>query len=147
MNFKNQHKITVEALGELEHIAQTDKQFLVALNWDELLDVMRVLSNSEFVLWLYLLKWRGKNTKTGDKKVYYFSPVNIEIETGLSESTCRRAKQGLERLGFLQKVNPSSYNFIPYPPSIEDRAVKLRAETILKHQVNTYDCQNDSDSN
>lgn len=141
MNYKNQYKFIIDTLGPLEH--KDEGQFLVALNWAELLDIVKVLSSSEFILWLYILKWRGKNKKTNETGVYYFSPAEIEIETALSESTIHRAKKKLEQLGFLIKIGTKTYNFIPYPPQVKALAQQKVAEIILKHEQSNSVVQND----
>lgn len=141
-NYKNQYKFTIAPLGSLEH-KEEKSQFLVALNWTELLDVVKVLSPSEYIVWLYILKWRGKNKKTGETGIYYFAPAEIEIETGLSESTIHRAKGMLEKLGFLVKTGVRTYDFIPYPSHIKSLAQQKVAEIILKHKQKDFGIQND----
>ena len=72
-NYKNQKTIHIEELKTpLLHIKTDEKQFLLSLNWNELLNVMSDLEPAEYILWQYLLKWRGQT-------YYDFSPADLEI--------------------------------------------------------------------
>lgn len=141
MNYANQQVAYVQSLGPLEHKKDerrengTLKDFIVALNWDEKLDIMYLLNGNEYKMWDYLLKWRGK------KNGYQLSPVDIEKKLHISESTYRRIKKRFIELGFLVLINKNAYNFIPYPDKIrsmvnELRGAEERAEIIARDQDN-----------
>ena len=117
-NYANQYTIKIEDLGRLKH-ETGDDQFLVALNWNELLDVMSDLEPPVFVLWEYLLKWRGK------KDGYDFSPSDLKVRFGWSENSVRKYRKILEEKGYL-KLDGKTYYFSPYPSGVEDRARQIR---------------------
>lgn len=127
MSYPNQDKIKIINDDKILHKENTEDQFIAALNWNPLLDVIMDLNPSEYVLWTYLLKWRG-----GDKE-YDFSPAGIELQTGLSESTTRRIKDRFIRDGYLTLVKKKYYHFDPYPKGVHERAELKRAELALKH--------------
>lgn len=122
MNYANQQVARIQSLGSLEHKKDekrpdgTIKDFLVALNWDENLDMLYVLNGNEYKVWLYFLKWRGK------AEGYQISPANIEKALDISESTFRRTKKRFLELGILKQISPNIYDFIPYPPDIHKKA-------------------------
>jgi len=118
-NYANQKVFLIQELGELQHTIQEqdkNKSFLVALNWDKLLNVMIDLDPPEFVLWLYILKWRGKD------RGYNFSPADLEEHFGWSENSSRKYRQGLEKKKYLVPISKTFYNFIPYPETTQERA-------------------------
>lgn len=129
MNYKNQKRISIEELkSPLRHSKEDkNKQFLLSMNWEELLNVMSDLDAPEYVLWQYLLKWRGQG-------YYDFSPADLEINFGWSENSARKYKKGLEDKKYLTKNSENRYVFNPYPSEVENRAAKRREENRLKHE-------------
>ena len=119
MNYANQQVLYVQSLGALEHRKDevrsdgTKKDFLVALNWDEQMDIMYVLNGNEYKVWTYFLKWRGS------KRGYAISPADIEDKLKISESTFRRIKKRFIELGMLVKISSNTYNFFPYSAEIK----------------------------
>lgn len=104
------------------------KQFLLALNWDELLNVMIDLEPPEFMLWQYLSKWGGQG-------YYNFSPADLETNFGWSENSIRKYKDGLEKKGYLIKVSRTQYTFNPYPEIVEMRAAANREKNRMKREA------------
>lgn len=125
--YANQQTIKIKNEDNIVHEQHSGKMFLGCLDWDPLLDVMEDLAPSEFKLWLYLWKWRGK------EKGYEFSPADIDIQIGISESTTRRIKTELIKKKYLVKTSENKYDFIPYPEGTHERAELIRAEKIMKH--------------
>ena len=125
MNYANQQVAHIQSLGPLEHKKDerrpdgTKKDFLVALNWDEKLNVMYVLNGNEYKVWDYFLKWRGK------AEGYQISPADIEKRLNISESTFRRIKNRFIELKILVKTSTNDYDFVPYPPEIEEEANRM----------------------
>ena len=109
------------------HIKTDEKQFLLSLNWNELLNVMSDLEPAEYILWQYLLKWRGQT-------YYDFSPADLEINFGWSENSSRKYKEGLEKKGYITKNSKNQYEFNPYPEIVELRAAAIREKNRLKHE-------------
>lgn len=120
MNYANQTSIKIKALGEIEHEYNSPEQYLAALNWNELLNVMSDLEPAEFVLWQYLLKWRG------GEAIYNFSPIDLKVQFGWSENSSRKYKKSLENKGYLVKTSSKTFDFIPYPECVESRAALKR---------------------
>ena len=130
-SYPNQQYIKMEH-GDSEKILLHDPdektvKFLWGLDWEPLLDIMIDLNPTEFKLWLYLWKWRGK------EEVYAFSPADIEIRLGISETTTRRIKAALIEKGYLVKEKTNVFIFVPYPEGVRQRAESIRSERILKH--------------
>lgn len=121
-DFRNQHFIKIEELGQpLEHTKDADAQFLKALNWGPLMNVMSDLSHSAFIMWMYLNKWRGRG-------VYDFSPADIEDNFGISDVTIRKYKQELLEKGYLVQTSQNHFRFVPYPENTDGRAALKREE-------------------
>ena len=120
MNYANQSQFKIMPLGELEHTRDTTDQFLTSLNWQPLLNVMSDLTDPEFKLWFYILKWRGGNA------IYQFSPADLEINFGWSENSARNYKKQLEIKGYLVKQSKNIYEFNPYPTIAEKNAALKR---------------------
>lgn len=106
MNYQNQKEIYIDKskITEMYNKKEEDN-FLHSLSWIELLPILQELNGNEFKVWLYCMKWSGK-----DK--FYFSPATLTQEFGISESTAQRAFKRLEQLGYLVK-NKRGYNFYP----------------------------------
>ena len=123
--YANQKRIIIEPLGQIEYKGQEkkegqpEKQFLKALLWDELQNVMTDLTPPEFMLWTYLQKWRGKG-------YYDFSPADLKILFGWADNSARKYKNGLEMKGYLIKKSNNKYHFIAYPNSVTARAALIR---------------------
>ena len=131
-NYKNQKRINIgELKTPLLHIKKEKEdekeQFLLSLNWKELLNVMSDLEPAEYILWQYLLKWRGKT-------FYDFSPADLEINFGWSENSSRKYRNALEKKGYIIKNSQNQYEFIPYPEVVELRAAAIREKNRVKHE-------------
>lgn len=122
-NYRNQKTIQIEPFGELQHMGAEDKQqFLLALNWDALLNIMTDLDPPTYILWQYLLKWRGKDGG------YDFSPADLKINFGWSENSSRKYLKNLEELGYLIEKTKNKYVLIPYPENVKMRAAFKREQ-------------------
>lgn len=129
MHYKNQKRIYIpEELGIIEHKSNPNTQFLVALEWEQLLNVMTDLTAPEFMLWEYILKWRGKRPNENDARYYDFSPANLYILFGWSENSSRKYLAELEKKKYLIAKSQNSYDFIPYPEEVKGRAAILREQ-------------------
>lgn len=125
-DIRNQHFIEITELGQpLEHLQGSEIQFLKALNWEPLMNIMSDLSHSAFIIWIYLNKWRGKG-------VYEFSPANIEDNFGISDVTIRKYKKELIDKGYLKPISTNRFIFIPYPENVQYRAAYEREQNHLK---------------
>ena len=125
-NYKNQTTIHIGALEQpLLHIkkekGEETESFLLSLNWEPLLDVMSDLSAEEYMLWCYLLKWRGQGH-------YDFSPADLEDKLGWSDTSARKYRDGLVKKDYLTKVSNNTYNFNPFPEIVRYRAAKVRED-------------------
>lgn len=108
MNYANQKEIYNAPL-ELNKIWSSDKDvsFLHSLKWEYLLKIVNELNGNEFKIWLYLMKFNGKNN-------FYYSPAALQQDFNISESTAQRGFKRLEQLGYLQK-NKTNRGYTFYP--------------------------------
>lgn len=134
-NFKNQKRIYInDTLGKIEHQANKESQFLIALEWEPLLDVMTDLRAPEFMLWEYILKWRGPRKDEGGIRYYDFSPADLEINFGWAENSSRAYLTELEKKGYIIKDKINTYIFNPYPPEVAGRAALAREKHRAKRE-------------
>lgn len=108
MNYLNQKEVYIDK-KEVNKVfnQEGENDFLHSLSWNKLLPITRELNGNEFKVWLYCMKWNGK-----DK--FYFSPASLTQDFNISESTAQRAFKRLEQLGYLVKdPNKRGYNFYP----------------------------------
>lgn len=124
-NFKNQHRIYTTHFETIEHTIGMKGQFLKPMEWDKLENVNTDLTGNELKLWLYIMKWYGQG-------YYDFSPVNLEIVLQISKNTILAAKASLIEKGYLLAKTDKTFDFIPYPESVELRALKKREEARAK---------------
>ena len=108
MNYQNQKTIYInkQRVGEMYNDPSKDEQFLHSLKWDELTPIIKELNGNEFKVWLYCMKWAGKDS-------FFFSPATLIEEFNISESTAQRGFKKLETLGYLRKNNHNGYDFYP----------------------------------
>lgn len=126
-NYKNQNRINInEDLGKIVHPAQTDSQFLIALEWEPLLNIMTDLTAPEFMLWEYILKWRGPRKENNNQRYYDFSPADLHILFGWSENSARKYLKELEKKRYIISQGKNSYVFVPYPEEVQGRAAIIR---------------------
>ena len=126
-NYKNQKRINInEDLGKIVHTAQNDSQFLIALEWEPLLNIMTDLTAPEFILWEYILKWRGPRKENNNQRYYDFSPADLNILFGWSENSARKYLQELEKKQYIISQGKNSYVFVPYPEEVQGRAAIIR---------------------
>ena len=109
MNYANQKEIYLDKkrIASLYNDENSNEQFLHSLSWNEILPVLQELNGNEFKIWLYILKWTGKDS-------FFFSPAALIQEFNISESTAQRGFKRLEELKYLRK-NPikKGYDFYP----------------------------------
>ena len=108
MNYLNQKEISVnkQLVNEMYN-KEGEKDFLHSLSWEKLLLVTNELDGNEFKIWMYLMKFTGK-----DK--FYFSPAALTQYFNISESTAQRGFKRLEALGYLVKNSSvRGYDFHP----------------------------------
>ena len=135
--YANQQTIIINFTGEMVHKKDelnsdgTKKQFLQAMNWEPMLDIMAVLSGNEYLIYMYLMKWAGKEGG------YQFSPADIEKHLGIGESTSQKTKKKFIELGILIKQSTNKYEFNPYPEGMKQKAELARAKYILKRENNS----------
>ena len=106
MNYQNQKEVYIDK-KEINKVynKEGENDFLHSLSWNKLLPITRELNGNEFKVWLYCMKWSGK-----DK--FYFSPASLTQDFNISESTAQRAFKTLEKLGYLIKdTDKRGYNF------------------------------------
>lgn len=128
-NYKNQKRIYInENLDTIAHTTKKDSQFLIALEWEPLLNIMSDLSAPEFMLWEYILKWRGPRKEDSNQRYYDFSPADLNVLFGWSENSSRKYLQELEKKKYIISQGKNSYMFIPYPEETASRAAIKRAE-------------------
>ena len=108
MNYLNQKEIyfNKKEISQMYN-KEGETDFLHSLSWKELLPITKELNGNEFKIWLYCMKWTGKD-------ILYYSPATLIQEFNISESTAQRAFKKLELLGYLEKdLNRKGYNFHP----------------------------------
>lgn len=130
-NYANQKTIEVtnSHIDKIAHQPSSNSAFLRAIDWKYIELAQQVLSGNEFTLLVYILKWAGKGE-------FDFSPAAIEIATQMSDTTATRARQTLEKLGFikLKTDKTNKYEIDLNPPGLEELAIKRRAENIVNRQ-------------
>lgn len=89
---------------------------------------MADLDSPTFVLWQYILKWRGK------KEGYSFSPADLEIRFGWTENSSRKYFKTLVEKHYLTQMNNTYYSFTPYPEEVSYRAAKFREDNRIKRE-------------
>ena len=105
----------------------TPKQFLKAVNWDVLEDILLVLSGNELKVYLYLLKWAGQG-------YYDYSPADIIKVLNIGESTSQKIKKKFIELGFLVPQSNRTYKFNPSPDKLHKQAVQKFGEIMMKKE-------------
>lgn len=110
MNYANSKCIYIDK-NEIQKMyngfSDNEEAFLHSLSWEKILPVTRELNGNEFKLWLYCMKWTGKDS-------FFFSPASLQNDFNISESTAQRGFKRLEQLGYLTKnTNNTGYSFHP----------------------------------
>lgn len=131
--YENQYRIYIQDLGALEHTKDRNEQFLAPLNWEQLNDVMTDLTDPEFKLWMYILKWRGAR-KDGSAAYYDFSPSDLSINFKWDDKSARKYRDNLVEKKYLIMNSDQTFLFYPYPAEVPLRASKIREEQRLKRE-------------
>lgn len=115
MNYKNQRQVYFpkEEITAMYNSPKTEN-FLHSLDWDKLILVTSDLNGNEFKVWLYCMKWSGK-----DK--FFYSPATLDKEFNISESTAQRAFKTLVDKGYLEAKGDNITDFIFHPLPMQSK--------------------------
>ena len=111
-NYANQKSIKITNVPTIYSDENSGDLFLHSIKWKYIMAAKKILSDSGFTVWLYLLKWSGVAEQGKNKD---FSPAQVKEEFGISENSARNGFDDLVRKGYITKVEDKTnlYVFTP----------------------------------
>lgn len=128
--YANQKTIKIPSLEKIYHDynnKENPKSYLKGTDWEHLMNVMSVLSGNEFKIYMYILKWKGKEQ-------YFFSPADIQIRLDIGEDTARKAFKTFTEYGFLKQISTNVFEFDPMPENFQKIATEKMGQRALKRK-------------